>query len=219
MSPSKRTAIQAGVAAQIAGAVWILQWGHALVAHGPTSYNEAELWLGMTWFDSAKFLALSYVLLIPGILYIGRGDTPTVRVARIVAVIGLVVAAVATTLEFRLWEWGTYAGTADSTSTPLWIAGPIRGVTSALVLPAAVGVLGVRAARGRAMPSWLAAVLIVGFLATFFIGGPLPPLPGLVWLVLGAWLLSRPGAAVAEQTYSATDEARPPLPRPPAYTG
>lgn len=48
-----RTAALAGSAAQAAGVLWVLQWAHALVAHGPTGVNKAQVWLGMTWMDSA----------------------------------------------------------------------------------------------------------------------------------------------------------------------
>lgn len=41
-------------------AIWVLQYLHALVTHGPTEYNRAQVLLGMTWFDSGKFLVLSF---------------------------------------------------------------------------------------------------------------------------------------------------------------
>lgn len=43
------------------------------------------------------------------------------------------------------------------------------------------------------MPFWMAPVLVIGCLATYFIAGPLPPVPGLAWLTLGGWLLVQPG--------------------------
>jgi hypothetical protein len=90
--PSRRSALLAGTAAQTAAAIWMLQWGHALVAHGPVERDRQDLWLGMTWIDSAKFLAIAYLLLVPAMLYLGRSLTSVVdRVVRWVTAGALVV--------------------------------------------------------------------------------------------------------------------------------
>lgn len=188
-------AIVAGVGAQIAGVIWILQWAHALVAHGPTQYNAKQLWLGMTWMDSTKFLIVAYLLLIPGVLYMERA--PAARGDKLVSTFGtmtimaLIIAAVGTAMEFRLFEWGTYSGTFESTDSIMWAGGPLRAVASAVVLTLGFGVLGVRVARHRAIPYWLVPILMVGSMSTVFIGGPLPPVPSLTWLAFGGWLLTR----------------------------
>lgn len=190
----RRAAVRAGAGAQLAGVLWILQWSHVLVTHGPTSYDGRGLWLGMTWMDSAKFLALSYLLLIPAALHLGRHAHVAGRrgatVLRRMTVGALLVSAVATAVEFRLFEWGTYGGTFDGTASALWVAGPVRAITSAVVLTGLFAALGIRAARSGAMPAVLVPLLVVAWLSTVFIGGPMPPLAGLVWLALGAWLLT-----------------------------
>lgn len=49
-------------------------------------------------------------------------------------------------MEFRLFEWGTYSGTFDGASSPLWVSGTVRSLASAVVLTGAFGALGLRAA-------------------------------------------------------------------------
>lgn len=200
----QRQAVLAGAAAQLAGVLWILQWAHVLVAHGPTSYDGRGTWLGMTWMDSAKFLALAYLLLIPAVRYVSSrpviADLRGTAFLRRLTVGALVVAAAATAVEFRLWEWRTYTGTFDGAGSALWIAGPIRSIASAIVLTVGFAGLGVRAARTRVVPLWLPPLLVVAALSTVFIGGPLPPFAGLVWLVLGGWLLADASTSAASAT-------------------
>ena len=190
----------AGVAAQVAGVLWILQWTHALVTHGTTQVNQKQLWLGMTWLDSTKFLIVAYLLLLPGVIYlrrtaVARGDKFATRAGSVV-VVALGVSALATAMEFRLLEWGTYSGTFDSNVSPMSIAGPVRMVVSSLVLTGGLAMLALRGAVRGDSPYWLVPILVVGALATVFIGGPLPPVPGMAWLVFGGWLLvqTRPKA-------------------------
>lgn len=205
MDGDERRAGWAGIAAQAAGVLWVLQWAHVLVTHGPGEHDGRGLWLGLTWMDSAKFLAIAYLLLIPAVRYIASRPAIARRRGAVMAgrltVAALVVAAAATTVEFRLWEWRTYSGSFDGASSSLWVAGPIRLITSAVVLSVGFAVLGVAGARARVLPVWLPPLLVVAALSTVFIGGPLPPLAGLVWLALGGWLLTQgrtPAADVAD---------------------
>lgn len=209
MDGDERRAGWAGIAAQVAGVLWVLQWAHVLVTHGAGEHDGRGLWLGMTWMDSAKFLALAYLLLIPAVRYVSSRPAVARRRGAVVSgrltVAALVVAAAATAVEFRLWEWRTYAGSFDGASSPLWVAGPIRSIASAVVLSVGFAVLGVVGARARVLPGWLSPLLVVAALSTVFIGGPLPPLAGLVWLALGGWLLTQgrtpaAGTAVGHST-------------------
>lgn len=190
------SAVSAGVAAQIGGLVWILQWAHALVAHGVTSVNIQREWLGMTWLDSAQYLAFSFLLLIPGVVYLHQRLRAPNRAFRLSWVVGaaLVFAGIGTALEFGLYERGSYA----TPDTPLLDIGGVAQALSSLLLTITLGVLTFVAARRQVVPWWLVPVLIVGALATVFPGGPnflfgltLPPLPGLAWLAFGGWLLTQ----------------------------
>jgi hypothetical protein len=179
----RRAALVAGASAQGAAVLWMLQWSHALVTHGPTERDRMGIWLGMTWMDSASLLALAYLLLVPGVVLLlrtARRDSSrrAPSVLGWLAVGSLLLAAVATLVEFRVWEWGTYDGTFDGTTSPLWIAGPVRSIASAVVLTIALTGL----ASMSPVPVWLVAVLAIGTVSTFFVGGPLPPVPGLAWL-------------------------------------
>lgn len=212
MGGDERRARWAGVAAQAAGLLWVLQWAHVLVTHGPGEHDGRGMWLGLTWMDSAKFLAAAYLLLIPAVRYIA--SRPAVARRRWAMVFGrltvaaLVVAATATAVEFRVWEWQTYAGTFNGRSSVLWVAGPIRSITSAVVLSVGFAAFGVVGARARVLPFWLPPLLVVAALSTVFIGGPIPPLAGLVWLALGGWLLTQGRSDPAEVPHSSTDPAR-----------
>lgn len=192
-----RFALAAGVAAQVAGLVWLFQWAHALVTHGVTAVNLKRLWMGLTWLDSAQFLALSFVLLIPGVTYISRRvHTPSsaLRVLRWVVVSTLVSAAVGTALHFGLYERGSYV----QPDSPLVDIGGVVQALSSLVLTLALGAFAAVAARSRSLPAWLVPVLVLGALTTVFPGGPniffgltLPPIPALACLAFGGWLLTQ----------------------------
>lgn len=168
----------AGAAAQLAGVFWVLQWSHALVAHGPTGYNEARLWHGMTWLDSAKLLALAYLLLAPGVRYLTRssrdeGDRFAAGLG-IVVVGALCLCAVTTLLEFGITTWGSYDGAFDPADGVSRFGGIARSLTSSVVLTVALVALSVRAARRHVAPYWPVPVLAVGCLPTYFIGGADP---------------------------------------------
>lgn len=189
------TAIWAGASAQLAAVVWILQWAHALVAHGPTQLNQKQLWLGMTWMDSGKFIAPAFLLLIPAVLFIGqRAQTAGSRRTRTfgMVVIGvLVAAAIGTALEFGLFQWGSYQDPAGTWGTLASLGGPFGALSRGVFLPLAWVLFGTSAVRGQAMPAWLVPPLVLGSVFTFFLAGPLPPVPGIVWLAFGAWLLTQ----------------------------
>lgn len=182
----------AGVCAVAAGAVWILQYLHALTTHGPTGFNRAQVAVGMTWFDSGKFLVLSFLLVAPAVVVIGRRAArrgqPLPRRTGLVLV-ALASSAVTTAMQFWPADWGSYAGTSTPTGIAYW-GGPLQAMSSAVVLPLALAVLGFAAARVGAVPAWLVAVLVVGAVSTFFLAGPLPPIAGIAWLALGGWLLA-----------------------------
>jgi hypothetical protein len=194
---ARRRALIAGVGAQLAGVIWLLQWSHALVTHGPTQANRAQLWLGMTWFDSGKFLALSFLLLIPGVLLVrGRAEgRRSCRVLGAVLVGTLVLTGVGTALEFGLYEWGSYR---EPESAVAAVAGPLTALARGVALPLAWLSFGASAVRADVLPPWLVALLVIGSLATYFVAGPLPPIPGLVWLLFGGWLLSSAPASAPQ---------------------
>lgn len=186
-------AVTAGAAAQLGGVIWVLQWAHVLVAHGPTSFNEAQVWLGMTWMDSAKFLSWSYLLLTPGVLYLASsmrdaGDRLAAGLGALVAVT-LVVCAITTPFEFLTAQWGSYRAYVGALDPAIAVAGVVRALASSVLLAVALAVMAIRAGRRGVLPYWMAPVLVVGCMSTYFIAGPLPPVAALAWLMFGGWLL------------------------------
>ena len=214
----RSAAIVAGAAAQFAALIWTLQWSHALVAHGPTSVNLKRLWLGLTWIDSAKFLTLSFLLLIPGVMWVSRrvrDPSRALRGLRSLVLVTLVLAAAGTALQFGLYEWGSYA----EPNHPLVDIGGITQAMSSLVLTLLIGVLATIVAMRNVMPWWLVPLLILGSLGTVFPGGPnfffgipMPPLPSLVWFVFGGWLLTQAGRGHPVLAAAGTTSNSPPAP-------
>jgi hypothetical protein len=189
----------AGVCAVASAVIWALQYLHALATHGPTGYNRAKVLLGMTWFDSGKFLVLSFLLLVPAAMVMGRraagrGRPLPGRTALLITALG--ASAVTTAMQFWTADWGSYVGTSNPSGLAYW-GGPLQAMSSAIVLPVAFGMVGVAAARVGALPWWLVPLLVVGAVATVFLAGPTPPVAGIAWLALGTWLLTA-GSTIRE---------------------
>jgi hypothetical protein len=181
----------AALAALVAGLLWLSVWKHGTRAHGTTQVNEMRIWLGLSWMDSAKFLVISFVLLIPGLRLITRRaemrQSGVAKVAGTIAVGALVALAVTTAVGFWTFDWGSYSETFEAERGIVKLSGPLQGLAS-LVLAGSIIVVGIAATRRRVMPSWLVVGLAIGAATTFYLTPPFM-LPGLAWLSFGVWLL------------------------------
>lgn len=177
-----------GPASLAAGVLWLVIWMHQRLAHGTTQANEMHLVGGLTWMDSAKFLVLALLLVLVGLasLYQRRARPGRLgHTGAILTFVGLGFLMSATALEFWTFPWGSYAVTFEEAQG---LAGSNRSgaiqLFTSLIFTLSLIVFNVDLVQAKVIPLWVAAVLILGGLATVFLT-PVFWVPGVAWLVLG----------------------------------
>ena len=53
-SPSRLVTLVGGPSAMLGGALWIILWAHFLLTHGPTTSDNRNTFLGLSYYDSTK---------------------------------------------------------------------------------------------------------------------------------------------------------------------
>jgi hypothetical protein len=171
-----------------AGVVWLAVWAQQAAAHGTTQLNEMDVVLGLTWMDAGKFLVIPFALLFPVTAALGARGRTLGRLGRagsVVTYAALVAVIAGVALEFWSFPWGSYAEDFDE---PLPTYGGLVQILGSLALTVGSASLAVELGRRRVLPYWLGLVLVTGAATTFYLT-PVLPVPGIAWLVLGAYLL------------------------------
>ena len=194
-----------GVPASVAaGLLWLVVWFHQRLTHGPTAENEERIFLGLTWLDSGKFLVVPLILLLVGIvsLYSLR-ERPGLlgRIGFIITAVGLAGLIVGTALEFWFFPWGSYAvGFEERAAHGGGILQFPLQPLSTLVFTVGLILFNIDLVRARVMLVWVAPILVLGGLTTFFLT-PAGWLPGLAWLLLGLVLWLRRNRAAERPSH------------------
>lgn len=189
-----RPTLVAALASAAAGVLWLGVWWHQRLAHGPSSVNEENLALGLTWMDSGKLLLLPFGLLFVAIAALHR-STPQpgrrVTVTFTATAISLAALMTGTVLQFWRFEWSSYEQRFDEAA--IGVGGSLQAM-AAVALAVASSTFGIALAHRRVLSMWVVSALPIAALATFWLT-PTSPVPGLAWIVLGAVVAARTSPA------------------------
>jgi hypothetical protein len=176
------------------GAIWLLGWVHFLLTHGPTTSDNQETFLGLSYYDSTKLTVFATALCIVGLASL-RTRRPRESQSRLwtwghyLAVTALLVMAAG--LAVSVWDnpWGDTA----RVSTTLTDYGFVAMMIASLFAFVGLTMLGIGAARAEIMPGWAVVPMAVAGLASvpWNYHTPYGVFVGLRWLVVG-YALWRP---------------------------
>ena len=179
----------------LGGTLWLLAWAHFLLTHGPTTSDNQETFLGLSYYDSTKLTVFATALCLVGLASLwtrrSRGAQNGVWTwGHFLAVTALFVMAAGLAISV----WGNPWGDVTRVSTTLADAGFIAMMIASLFAFVGLTVLGIGAARAEILPAWAVLPLAVAGLGAVPWGyhTPYGVLVGLGWLIVG-YIMLRPG--------------------------
>jgi hypothetical protein len=129
------------LAAVFGGLIWIVLWVHFIFTHGPSSFDNKRLLLGLTWIDTGKFVVVP--LMMFAYTLIGLRAIELHRLKRIAswanlgAITGLILSAVSVALLTWPVPFGQYPPSGVSQfppfGGPLMFIGVLLGGFSLLI--------------------------------------------------------------------------------------
>ena len=189
-----------GPATILGGAIWLFAWAHFLFTHGPTTSDNRETFLGLSYYDSTKLIVFGMALCIVGLVSLRAKRPKGVRTqvatwGHFLAVTALVVMIVGVAISVWSVPWGET--TRDATT--LMDYGFVAMMIASIIAFLGLTLLGIGVVRTKVLPVWTVAPLtIAGLAAVPWIHHTLyGVLIGLGWLTVGyALWRSGPGPAV-----------------------
>ena len=177
-----------GPVTMLGGALWFLLWVHFLLTHGPSTSDNKETFLGLSYYDSTKLAVLALTLCVIGL--VGLRARRPVGVTTWAGTLGHFIAVTSLLvmiLGVALSVWSVPWGETVRHSTTLMDYGFFALMIASLVAFIGLILLGIGIVRTNVLPGWSAAPLIIAGLAAVpwihhTIHGVLI---GLSWMVVG----------------------------------
>ena len=170
------------------GTIWLLIWVHFLLTHGPTSSDNNETFLGLSYYDSTKLVVIALALCIVGLVSLRARQTGEVgsrlsAPGHLLALAGLMGIIIGVSADVWAVAWGDTTRVSTALTEYAWGGIAIASLTAFLGLT----LLGIAMVRRNVLPAWAVVPLIIAGLAAIpWLHHTLHGfLIGLGWLIVG----------------------------------
>ena len=150
----------------LGGTLWLLAWAHFLLTHGPTTSDNQDTFLELSYYDSTKLTVFATALCLVGLLSLRTRRPRDAQNAvwtwgHFLAVTALFVMAAGLAVSV----WGNPWGDVTRVSTTLTDYGFIAMMIASLFALVGLAMLGIGASRAGVLPAWAVVPLAVAGLA------------------------------------------------------